>query len=799
MKKTIKILILSLFLFEFTISSGQQFSDAQIKTALINKFIQNIEWKNEASIENFTLSVYGADTSLVPYFKLLALSKTLKDKPVKVNVISDFSKLKTPYPHLIYISNQQNYEISDILDKLKGQNVLVITDDCKDQQIVMINFTYKEDKSITFEVNKKTIEEQNLTILPKLLLLGGTELNIRELYNQKEEELKEEKIKVEQQKAELAQQQIMIDEQNKSIIKKQEEINNQQLMIEKQQFEILKQKDTLSRVLIEVNKQEARLKEQLTQMDKQKNDIAKQQQLIEKQNLEVSERNKVLDNLNLEIEKQQTKINTVENTLGEKEVQIGEQKQRIILMLFVIGIIIVLIIFIIISYIKKQKINKQLNEKNIAIQQKNIEIENQKEELKAQANELIKINGELEKLSIVASKTDNAVVIMDKDANFEWVNDGFMRLYGLDFDHFKQNFGNNLRSSKQKDIEKIIYNCLTNKRTQIYENLVEKNNGETKWVQTTLTPIVDENGNVRKLVAIDSDISKMKEAEFEIHQKNEELVAQRDELEAQKDYIMLQNLHIKSSINYAKTIQSAILPLKEDLDKYFDNFIIFKPKDIVSGDFYWYTNIIYKQLEYNFVAVVDCTGHGVPGAFMSMIASRLLNEIVLETKVFSPKDILTNLDLAVRKALRQDKTDNDDGMDLCLCRFENNENKTIITYTGAKRPLIYSKKSEDAINFLKADRKSIGGYVTKKNRVDFTNQELEVEKNDILYLSTDGFIDQSGPERKRFGTASFLEVLSKIKNENIPSQKEKLLTELSKWQGTNDQRDDITVIALKLK
>ncbi len=783
----------------FTVASSQQFSDAQVKTALIYKIVQNLEWQNEASLSNFTMAVYGPDTAVYNYFNILANTKTIKGKPIKVKSIPDFTKLKSPYPQLIYVSNQQNYEMEDILNKLRGENVLLVTYDCKEKEYVLINLFYKEDKSISFEINKTTINEQNITILPELILLGGTELDVRELYKKKDKELKEERIKVEQQKAEIEKQKLLLAEQNAEITKKQAEIENQKSMIERQQSEIIKQKDTLNMMITEVAKQEARLQEQLTKMDKQKRDIAEQQKLIDKQNAEVLERNKVLEDLNVEIEKQKSEIKKQEGVLGEKELQIGMQQRWMLMLSAIIGLVVFMVIFVFISYRKKQKINKQLNEQNIAIQRKNTEIENQREELQVQAEELLKINSELEKLSIVASKTDNAVVIMDKDTNFEWVNDGFIRLYGYNLEYFRKSFGINLRTSKRKDMNEILNGCMTNHRTQIYENIVEKNDGTVSWVQTTLTPIVDDDGNLRKIVAIDSDISKLKDAEFEINQKNEELVAQRDELEAQKDYIMLQNQHIKSSINYAKTIQTAILPLKEDLDKYFENAIIFKPKDIVSGDFYWYTNLIYKQREYNFVAVVDCTGHGVPGAFMSMIASRLLNEIVLETKIFSTRDILTRLDLAVRKALRQDKTDNDDGMDLCLCRFENIDNKINVTYTGAKRPLIYFDVNEQKIEVLKADRKSIGGYVTKKSKIEFTEQEVMLNKGDTLYMSTDGFIDQSGPERKRFGTLAFMELLEKIKTETIDKQKERLLYELQKWQGANDQRDDITLMVLKIK
>ncbi len=800
-KEMLKKITLILFvIINFNSLYSQQFSDAQIKTALINKFVQNIQWENESALENFTLAVYGPDTSLIPYFNQLAASKLLKEKPVKIKWIPDFSMLKSPYPQLIYISKEQNYEIEDIFNKIVNENILLITDDCKDQQFVMLNFIYKDDKSISFEVYKKTIEDQKLVILPKLLLLGGTEIEVRELYNKKEEELKLEKEKVESQKLEMQLQLQEIEKQKALILQQETEVKKQQLIIEDQQLDILKQKDTLAQVLLAVNLQEEKLMKQLSEMDIQKENIEKQKQLIEQQDSEVIENKKVLDELKIEREKQEQLITGQTEEINLQEGQIQQQQRKLVMLISVVGLILILLFFIFRSYRIKKRINKELEDKNVAIQKKNIEIESQKEELKTQAEELSKVNIELEKLSIVASETDNAIIIMDNEGNFEWVNDGFTRLYGYDLELMKLHFGTNLRTSSNKvNIQKIIESCITKKRTEIYENSITKKNGDLIWVQTTLTPILDEFGKVNKIVAIDSDINKLKEYEQEIHQKNEELIAQHDELAAQKDYIEYQNLHIRSSINYAKTIQTAILPRNEELNKYYETFIIFRPKDIVSGDFYWFTSFEYQNRKYNFVAVVDCTGHGVPGAFMSMIASRLLNEIVLEKKVISTKEIISHLNDAVRKALRQDKSDNSDGMDLCLCRLEKYDSKTIVTFTGAKRPLYYYRKVENAFDYLKADRKSVGGYLAKRSSQVFTEQIIDLKIDDTLYLTTDGFIDQSSMSRKRLGTQNYIEIMETNKEKSLVIQKEQLEKELLKWQGESEQRDDITILGLKIK
>jgi len=415
----------------------------------------------------------------------------------------------------------------------------------------------------------------------------------------------------------------------------------------------------------------------------------------------------------------------------------------------------------------------EIMERHEELLQQNEEINAQKEELLAQGEEMSLINSELEKLSIVASKTDNAVVIMNERAEFEWFNEGFSKLYGYTFEEFTHKYKDMFAVSSNSEITQTIKNCIQEKKTFIYESVTQSRMGDDIWVQTTLTPILDSVGNIRKIIAIDSDIRKLKLIENELQDKNR---------------------HITDSIKYAKTIQTAILPFQEKIGKYFDNFILFKPKDIVSGDFYWYV----ETNNYHFVATVDCTGHGVPGAFMSMIGSSLLNQIVLYNKEYNTANIMTRLHELIVSSLRQDHSDNQDGMDICLCRIEKNEQNSIVQFTGAKRPLFYSKNGKNQVNSLKSDRKSIGGTQAKRNETKFTTQELQLSTGDMIYLSTDGYADQNDVERAKFGTKQLVSTLEKLSDRKTEDQYAILDKKIQTWMLNTTQRDDITLIGLKM-
>ncbi len=264
-------------------------------------------------------------------------------------------------------------------------------------------------------------------------------------------------------------------------------------------------------------------------------------------------------------------------------------------------------------------------------------------------------------------------------------------------------------------------------------------------------------------------------------------------VEAQKEELEFKNIRLTDSIVYAKRIQNAILPIPENINKVFaDHFSIFMPKDMVSGDFYWFTEVENKI----FFAVVDCTGHGVPGAFMSMIGNTLLNQIVKEQGLSEPHQILEALHYNIRDSLKQRNSENVDGMDVgifCLERWE--DGVISLKFSGAKIPLILLHNHE--LHYIKGDRKSIGGWQKDKTH-EFTPHSLQIDEGDIIYFTTDGVIDIANQYRKRLGSQRLKDFL--FENHSLPfdEQKERLSKLIKNYQKGADQRDDITFIGLKV-
>ncbi|WP_299457267.1 SpoIIE family protein phosphatase [uncultured Microscilla sp.] len=251
---------------------------------------------------------------------------------------------------------------------------------------------------------------------------------------------------------------------------------------------------------------------------------------------------------------------------------------------------------------------------------------------------------------------------------------------------------------------------------------------------------------------------------------------------------------LMDSIRYAEQIQRAILPEKEELQSVFkDFFVMYKPADLVSGDFYWLSVTEHRV----FLAVVDCTGHGVPGAFMSMIGNTLLNKIVKENHSQNPAEILEELHIEVKIALHQEKYKNDDGMDVCLCMMEglNQPNQEVkVVYAGAKRPLWYFNEGE--LTEIKATKRSIGGQ--SKYR-PFDNHSFTLPSGSKLYLTTDGFNDQHDVNRKKFGKLRLMEMVKQHAHLPMPDQVNHYTQVLKEhMQGNVHQRDDITIVGVQL-
>ncbi|WP_299459401.1 SpoIIE family protein phosphatase [uncultured Microscilla sp.] len=278
-------------------------------------------------------------------------------------------------------------------------------------------------------------------------------------------------------------------------------------------------------------------------------------------------------------------------------------------------------------------------------------------------------------------------------------------------------------------------------------------------------------------------------------------------IESKQESIVRKNQEIFESIHYAQKIQAAILPSSKSLDKVFANhFIIYEPKDIVSGDFYWLSQVKKRIIVngipsfevYSFVAAVDCTGHGVPGAFMSMIGSMLLNEIVNEKKVIDPQRIIAKMHEGIYKGLQQQESNNQDGMDICLCRVQyiDNSEDIELVYSNAKRPLFYTKQNR--LHRVTRNRVSVGGYRSEQTTQELKNYVVQLQRKDIIYLSSDGFVDTSNNKRKSFGSKRLFALLQEIMHEPLNIQRKRLLEAKIKYQEEADQRDDIVLLGVQL-
>ncbi|PCH66852.1 MAG: hypothetical protein COC01_07080 [Bacteroidetes bacterium] len=256
------------------------------------------------------------------------------------------------------------------------------------------------------------------------------------------------------------------------------------------------------------------------------------------------------------------------------------------------------------------------------------------------------------------------------------------------------------------------------------------------------------------------------------------------------------NTHITDSINYAQNIQRAILPKKEIIYNSFpSSFVLFKPKDIVSGDFYWFSSLKEDDNFKLIIATVDCTGHGVPGAFMSMIGYELLNEIVLGKGITQPSIILNKLHKGIIRVLRQEDNETKamDGMDIALCCFD--KEKNILQYAGAHRPLNLFQNG-DFVE-IKADKRGIGGLVFEER--NYTNHTFELNKGDTFYMSSDGYPDQfGGPRDKKYGSRRLKEKLASIQEMDMKEQDQEMNSELKNWKGNSIQTDDILLIGVRV-
>ena len=449
------------------------------------------------------------------------------------------------------------------------------------------------------------------------------------------------------------------------------------------------------------------------------------------------------------------------------------------------------------DYIPKEKMNSETLYRSItyAIERKQFEKDLRKSE---------------EKYRQLFSRSKDAIYISTPNGEFVDFNPAGLELFGYNEEELPALSVKELYVNKA---DRDVLRQVLSEYGQVsdYEVILKKKDGKTQVNCLLNTMIIyNEDNSVKCYQGIIRDISERKKAEQalfrsladldlankELHQLNETLEhkveARTEALKREKEHVEINSKEINESIQYAKRIQASILPPMQRLEEGFvDSFIYYEPKDVVSGDFYWYEKIKNKPL----FAVVDCTGHGVPGAFMSIIGYTQLNEIVNQQEITDPGAILRELDKRVRTALHQNSMNDKnskDGMELGLIHIDYAHNK--LEFAGAMRPLYLVRNGE--LQIFKGSKFSIGGVSLREK--EFTTIYIDIQPGDSVYVFSDGYPDQfGGPNGKKFMTRNVADMLRNIAHLAMSEQEKIIKQTIKRWMKNEEQVDDILICGIK--
>ena len=429
--------------------------------------------------------------------------------------------------------------------------------------------------------------------------------------------------------------------------------------------------------------------------------------------------------------------------------------------------------------------------------------------------EKIKIRNELlkseKKYKSVIDTMQLGLLEVDKNDRILSANESFCRI--LEYDGIDDLVGKPaFETLLDEDQQRVMKQQMAMRKEGIsnaYEIKVKKANGDYAWMLISGAPLYDHDNNIIGSVGVHLDISYQKRIAIELEEKKamqnlmewqekamehleEKVIERTSEVVKQKEIIEHKNKEITNSINYALRIQQALLPAKQELDTLLpESFILYKPKDIVSGDFYYCCDNLDGTC---YLAAADSTGHGVPGGFMSMLGSEKLHDAV--QKGGNPGEILSILNRSIKNSLRRTGGERSllDGFDIALCLLD--VKKRVICYAGAHRPMWIIRKDGKSIEEIKGTKTAIGGW-TEASQV-FDTHEIQMNEGDTFFLFTDGFGDQFGHSGKRLMSKNLKQQLFSIKDLSLEKQKNYLEDFLSKWQGEEEQTDDILVIGVRL-
>jgi PAS domain S-box-containing protein len=396
----------------------------------------------------------------------------------------------------------------------------------------------------------------------------------------------------------------------------------------------------------------------------------------------------------------------------------------------------------------------------------------------------------IRKLSRAVEQSPASVMITDLDGNIRYVNPKFEAATGYTSAEVVGRNPRFLKSGHTSTNEYAdLWQTISKGETWTGELQNKRKDGTVFWERASIGAVFNENGEIMEYLAVKEDITELKEALDTLEQR---VMERTHSLHLATDELSTSNQELMESIRYAQRIQMAILPSENELKSVITQcFVLFEPRNIVSGDFYW----CHDTGKRAFLAMGDCTGHGVPGALLSVIGMELLDKIVIESGISQPGKVLEGLDTAVQRLLKRHEMDvvMNDGMDIAFVCFDH-EDSTLHYANAQSFGLLVSK---GVCTELEPQKLSIGGHASQADKV-FVTRQLPFAKGDRLYLFSDGYCDQfGGPHGKKFMRKNLRSRIMELQGQSMHQQREALRQSYLDWMGSEFQVDDVTVIGIE--
>lgn len=378
-----------------------------------------------------------------------------------------------------------------------------------------------------------------------------------------------------------------------------------------------------------------------------------------------------------------------------------------------------------------------------------------------------------------------------RESSYFW-SQSMRDIHGID-DSFIPESGSSLEmvhpDDQQNVMERVMEAIRNGKGFENIYRIIRADNGEVRTLKGITDVELDEQGKPVRLFGIVEDITEIRLAEDE---RDKTLLQLESRVEERTKELVEKNRNMLDSIYYAKRIQTGLLSRPSSFVEIFpSSFMLSLPRDIVSGDFFW----CHQRRSKKFIAVADCTGHGVPAALLSIIGNDLLNQIIIHENIENPSEILEQLDIRIKAAIKGDKQDVNDGMDIALCMLDTHFND--LYFAGANLPLFLAAK-DGPVEVMRSDRQAIGGEFQETVK-KFETHRFAVKPGHRIYLTSDGYYSQFGGERgKKYMKARFAKTLNEIQQLPVNEQKHKLHQLLIDWAGSHEQVDDVLVVGIEL-